>query len=398
MCYNCLALWMSGRFMEHVTHRSESTGRAAKPARAPTRPAIRDPLGANLDAIFAEIAVAEFVLLAVSGGPDSMALMLAVAEWAKGRDAPKLFVATVDHALRAQSRQEAEQVGVWAQALGLPHQILTWDGNKPKTRLQELAREARYGLLAAYAAEIGADYLLTAHHADDQAETILFRLLRGSGIFGLSGMPSRAERGALTHLRPLLDWPKAALIAFCEARGQNYFRDPSNDDPVFARTRLRRLLPLLAKEGFDRDGLLRLGRRAERIDDALAHAVERLRASLPAQRGQARFAASLGGVAYEPAEIFARLIQAEIQALGAAQRLRLQRLESLAAALQSALQSGVAWRGSLAGLALNLDTTGSLTIAAEKPRRRGQMRAQATENSPSTQLAPGSGHDPVTSG
>ncbi len=207
--------------------------------------------------------------------------------------------------------------------------ILVWQGDKPKTRIQERAREARYELLCACAAEIGADYLVTAHHADDQAETILFRLLRGSGFAGLAGMPRMAQRGGLTFLRPLLDCPKSALIAVCEAQDQPYFRDPSNENPAFARAQLRRLLPLLAEEGLDREALLRLGRRAARVDLALDATVEKLRARLPATRDEDSFSAPIGALAAEPAEILGRLIEAEIQRVASARPVRLDRLEVL---------------------------------------------------------------------
>ncbi|MGP8191246.1 MAG: tRNA lysidine(34) synthetase TilS [Methylovirgula sp.] len=356
---------------------------------------------ADLAARFAPLERARGVLLAVSGGPDSVALMLMAADWAKTGAAPPLFVATVDHGLRPESRQEAEQVGLWAGALSLPHRILFWEGAKPKTAIQERAREARYALLCAYAAEIGADYLVTAHHADDQAETILFRLLRGSGISGLAGMPVAARRGDLIHLRPLLDCPKDALIAFCEARGQPFFRDPSNENPAFARARLRRLEPILAQEGLDRDALLRLGRRAARADLALDVYTEKLRAACHATRADGQFSAPFRALGAEPAEILGRLIEAEIHALGQAlgidKPLRLDRLETLTASLQAAMQKREPWRGSLAGMALVLDREGSLTICRERPRRRGRPSIRPMENSPLREVSPSACRDPVTS-
>ncbi len=131
--------------------------------------------------------------------------------------------------------------------LGLPHRILTWQGAKPESRIQERARAARYALLGAHARELGADYLLTAHHADDQAETILFRLLRGSGLAGLAGMSGEIMLGSIMLYRPLLTYSKKTLIDYCEACDQPYFRDPSNENYAFARTRLRALLPLVGR-------------------------------------------------------------------------------------------------------------------------------------------------------
>lgn len=367
---------------------------------------------ADLAARFAPLEQARGVLLAVSGGPDSVALMLLAHAWVQAcsgagagqsRSTPVgLAVATVDHGLRPQSGQEAKAVANWAAALGLPHRILAWRGDKPATRVQERAREARYALLFAHALEIGADYILTAHHADDQAETILFRLLRGSGLSGLAGMSGAAPRGALIHLRPLLDCPKDALIAVCEAGGHPYFRDASNENLAYARARLRKLAPILAEEGLDRAALLRLGRRAARADMALDACMQRLRAALPATRVEGRFCAAIGAFKSEPAEILGRLIEAEIHTLGTNKPLRLDRLESLTASLQSALQRGAAWRGSLAGMALILDPRGVLAVCRENPRRRGRRPAKSTEiaslHDAAARLAPLAYSDPITSG
>lgn len=349
---------------------------------------------------FAPLADARGAVLAVSGGPDSIALMLLVHAWLQQAGAVvRVSVATVDHGLRPDSRREAEAVAIAAGSLGFTHQLLEWQGAKPVTRLQERARNARYELLFRHARDIGADYVVTAHHADDQAETILFRLLRGSGIAGLAGMPQVASRGGLTHLRPLLDCPKSVLIAHCETSGQPFIRDPSNENLAFARARLRNLAPTLAEEGLDRAALLRLGRRAARADLALEVCVAKRRVNLPALRGEGFFQAPIDTLQTEPAEILSRLIEKEIQALstgpgrGLARPLRLDRLETLTDKLQTALRERKSWRGSLAGMALALDRAANLTICREKPRRRGRLAPQATENSPLSEVLPAAGHD-----
>jgi tRNA(Ile)-lysidine synthase len=325
---------------------------------------------AGIDHIFAALASARGVLLAVSGGPDSVALMRLAARWGAKRSVP-IFVATVDHGLRAESRAEAGQVAAWAADLGLPHDILTWDGEKPKTRIQERARAARYDLLLRHAHRVDADTILTAHHADDQAETILFRLLRGSGLGGLAGMQSSAALGDLTHVRPLLGYPKAALIDYCMASGQPFLQDPSNENPVFARTRLRRLAPLLAQEGFDRQSLVRLGRRASRADEALAHCALILRSNLTATRSESHFSGNFRQFAALPEEILLRLLAMEISALCPDRPVRLNRLEALTAAIASALSAGEGLQTTLAGTLLSLDRDGTLTILPEGRRRRG---------------------------
>lgn len=229
--------------------------------------------------------------------------MRLAARWA-GRHPAAVYVATVDHGLRHDSQAEAELVAAWAGEQGLPHEILTWEGEKPKTCVQESARAARYDLLLRHARRLGADYLVTAHHADDQAETIFFRLLRGSGLGGLAGMQALARLGDVIHARPLLGYPKAALIDYCVGCGQPFLRDPSNENPAFARTRLRRLAPVLAREGLDRQNLLRLGRRARRADQALAHCASILRANLDATRSESRFLGDVRQCAAMPEEIY----------------------------------------------------------------------------------------------
>ena len=159
------------------------------------------------------------VALAVSGGPDSVALMQLAARWreAKGGN-PELTVLTVDHGLRASSRGEAELVGRMAAALGLPHAILTWNNEGARTAgLQARARAARYDLMAAYCHANDIAALVTAHTIDDQAETFLMRLKRGSGLDGLAAIPECGVWAAIAVLRPLLDVTKARLMATLDA-------------------------------------------------------------------------------------------------------------------------------------------------------------------------------------
>jgi tRNA(Ile)-lysidine synthase len=177
--------------------------------------------------------------LAVSGGPDSLALLLLAAE-----ARPSLVeAATVDHALRPESRTEAEMVAELCAKLGVPHQILTatWD-ETPATAVQERAREMRYRLLGEWAREQKVGALLTAHHLDDQAETFLMRLSRGAGAKGLSGMRVVTQRPQLAVLRPLLGWRHAELEAVCAAAGVTPVQDPGNDDDQYERVRIRKAL------------------------------------------------------------------------------------------------------------------------------------------------------------
>jgi tRNA(Ile)-lysidine synthase len=179
--------------------------------------------------------------IAVSGGPDSLALLLMAVQARPGR----VEAATVDHALRRDSRAEAEMVAGLCDRLGVPHAILTaaWK-EKPATGIQERARLVRYQLLARWAAERGLPALLTAHHLDDQAETLLMRLARGAGVRGLAGMrrSARTPGGKIALVRPLLGWRRSELEAVCAAAAIEPVQDPSNEDEQFERVRVRRAL------------------------------------------------------------------------------------------------------------------------------------------------------------
>jgi len=204
---------------------------------------------AEAKTLFGPLAHVSALVLAVSGGPDSTALMLLAARWrralAKG---PKLLAVTVDHGLRRESAGEARAVKRLARALGVPHHTVRWDGRKPSTGLQQAAREARYRLLAAVARKAKARCILTAHTLDDQAETVLIRMSRGSGLTGLGAMarvspvPANEERDSVL-VRPLLDIPKARLIATLDDARIESVDDPSNRDPRFTRARLRDVKP-----------------------------------------------------------------------------------------------------------------------------------------------------------
>jgi tRNA(Ile)-lysidine synthase len=330
----------------------------------------------RIAALLAPLERAKGILVAVSGGPDSTALLLMAARWAAQNNRPKIEVATVDHAMRAGSADEAEAVARLARRLGLTHHLLVWRGEKPRSRIQERAREARYALLATCARETGADFLVTAHHADDQAETVLFRLLRGSGIAGLKGMDSLTPMDGLTLARPLLDLAKAELVAFCAACGETFAQDPSNADPRFARTRLRRLSGVLAAEGLGPAEIARLSRRAARMETAVAaqtkSAAERLGWTHPEARRDAR------ALFEEPMEIVLRLLRGEVARVAGktTREIRLDQIETLAEALGDALGESKPMRANIGGVGLRLSVDGALTFGPEAPRK-GRRPAHA---------------------
>ncbi|KAB1074928.1 tRNA lysidine(34) synthetase TilS [Methylobacterium planeticum] len=311
------------------------------------------------------------MLLAVSGGPDSTALMHAAAAGA-GRAGPALHVATVDHGLRPDSAAEAEAVARGAAGLGLPHHRLRWEGPHPATGLQAAAREARYRLLAACAGGIDAGLLLTGHTRDDQAETVLMRLLAGSGPAGLAGM--RAERPlgpGLILARPFLGLPKAALVAWCRARGLATLRDPSNADPRFGRARLRALMPALAREGLSAARLVRLAERAARDEAALGAAAAQALAAALREEAPGRLGLDGAEVAALPDAVALRLLDRALDRAGGAGPRRLERLERLALeALLPALRAGRPLRRTLRGLLIEARPDGGLSLRPA-PRRGG---------------------------
>jgi tRNA(Ile)-lysidine synthase len=214
------------------------------------------------------LAADERLGIAVSGGPDSMALLdLARRGW-PGR----IEAATVDHGLRAESAAEAAMVARWCAAAGVPHAVLRPDPplDPAAGNLQARARAARYALLEAWRAERALDWLLTAHQADDQIETLLMRLNRGAGLGGLAGI--RARNGRV--LRPLLGVRRAALQDWVDAHGIPHVADPSNHDARFDRAALR--ARIAGADWIDAGGFGRTAGALAGAEDALAWATERL--------------------------------------------------------------------------------------------------------------------------
>lgn len=205
--------------------------------------------------------------LAVSGGPDSLALLLLAHAAFPGR----IAAATVDHGLRAESVEEARFVGELCEALGVPHAILRADVDRRAASLQQSARVARYLALGDWLKKEAIPVLATAHHADDQAETLLMRLQRGAGVAGLAGvrartlLPGREDDRLL--VRPLLGWRRDELRAVVEVAGFKPVDDPSNSDPRFDRTRMR--ARLAAADWIEPAALARSANALAEADEAL---------------------------------------------------------------------------------------------------------------------------------
>ena len=349
--------------------------------------------------LFSDWKNAPALVLAVSGGPDSMALMWLLARWRRSlKRGPKLVAVTVDHGLRAEAAAEARMVKRVARQFELPHRTLRWPGVKPKAGLPAAAREARYHLLAEAARAHGATHIMTAHTRDDQAETLIMRLTRGSGLVGLAGMARETELAGLSLARPLLEIPKSRLLATLERAKLAFADDPTNRDPTFTRPRLRRLMPLLAAEGGDARNLARLASRlarANRAVEALVDGAERYLALTRriADRGAGQVRVfDARAFAALPEEVRLRLLLRAIERFGHEGPVELGKAEYLLAALDEALanqrtQAGAATRSvakegvvkglpkrslrlrqTLAGALISL-SQGELVIEPAPPRR-----------------------------
>lgn len=317
------------------------------------------------------------LVLAVSGGPDSVALMWLAARWRKAlKKGPRLVAVTVDHGLRKEAAREARDVRQLAAALEIEHRTLRWRGDKPKTGLPSAARDARYRLLARAAKSCGASHILTAHTRDDQAETVVMRLSRGSGIAGLAAMARQSDRDGVVLARPFLDVPKARLVATLEKAGIAFADDPTNHDLRFTRPRLRALMPVLAAEGADARGLVRLAMRLARANEALdvmTDGAERYLASIGGDAPMTGF--DLAAFAALSAEIRVRLLMRTINRVGHEGPAELGKVEALLEAIDQAVSGnkpaagGARLKQTLAGAVISI-AKGRIQFAPAPPRKR----------------------------
>ncbi len=215
------------------------------------------------------------VAVAVSGGADSLALTLMLGQWCQAHDVV-LTALTVDHDLRQDSAAEAREVGRWLVKYHIPHVILKWNGDKPRHNIQQLARQARYGLMGQWCQDHNVTRLFLAHHQGDQAETFLIRLFRGSGVDGLAAMRPRSDyplplpgRAAVTICRPLLFTARARLEATLRAKDQHWIEDPSNHNQLYTRVKVRKLLQQNDIDGFTVPRMAQTAARMGRVQSLL---------------------------------------------------------------------------------------------------------------------------------
>ena len=181
------------------------------------------------------------IAVAVSGGADSLALTLLLKEWCDAHGVT--FVAlTVDHGLRPESAQEAASLHTLLESLGIKHHILTWEGAKPTSALQEKARSKRYDLLEDWCHRHQFPYLFLGHHQGDQSETYCMRLRRHSGLLGLACMRPVVKKQRVTLVRPFLNISKDSLKAYLAEKGVAWVEDPSNENATFERVFWREFL------------------------------------------------------------------------------------------------------------------------------------------------------------
>jgi tRNA(Ile)-lysidine synthase len=376
------------------------------------------PVGeAEADALFADLVAAKALVLAVSGGPDSTALLYLVACWrARQRAGSQLVAVTIDHGLRPEARHEAAAVKRLCEKLGVEHRTMRWTGAKPSTGIQEAARVARYRLLSDAARQIRAGCVLTAHTLDDQAETILFRIARGSGLAGMCGMARRvpiddlavefgrpsntvhaardaaarnAGSRAMNHrpgridvslVRPLLGLPKARLIATLHEAGIAYADDPGNVDPRFTRARIRKLMPALASEGLTAQRLVRLARRVQRSEAAHEAVVNWAASRFGWDADSQKLTLDRADWNSIPAEIALRLLGKAIGTVGNEGPVEYGKLEALTDALGAALAAGMPrFRRTLAGAMVSL--WHDCIVIEQAPARRFRPRERDSRSS-----------------
>lgn len=293
--------------------------------------------------------------VAVSGGPDSMALAHMLSNWGKAHK-KTIHVLCVDHGLRTESALEAQ--GVVHRVSSWPHvraQVLKWEHAEVGSRIQEEARAARYSLMADYCRAHKIKFLFLAHHQDDQAETLLFRLAKGSGLDGLAGMASLQEYNShLTLVRPFLMIPKSGLLTYCQAHTLESVADPSNDSDRFARVRLRKSFAVLEAEGLTPSRLGVTAKRLARARDSLGFFSENIYEMSLVNKNTKHIVLDFEALKKYPEEILIRCVLKGMNALVpfTDYRPRLEKIEDLC---EDVLKSGMFRKRTLGGVIFERD-------------------------------------------
>jgi tRNA(Ile)-lysidine synthase len=319
--------------------------------------------------------------VAVSGGGDSLALMHLLSDWAKARKHPPPVVLTVDHGLRKTSARDAKQVAAWAKTAGLPVHILTWRGAKPQTGIEAAAREARYRLMGEWLRKHGISSLHLGHTLDDQAETFLLRLARGSGLDGLCAMRPNAPWpvpgfAGLSVARPLLGIRRAALRAYLQARGQSWLDDPMNEDAAFDRVKIRQAQGALAALGLVPARIAAAAAHLSRARAALDSMTEALLARAAQKHGAKAVLLDPAALAAAPREVGLRALASVLMEVsGQGYRPRFEALERLYQRIvEGKVGGGSTLHGCRIGPAPKAKTDFGLLVNPENPRKTGGSR------------------------
>lgn len=276
--------------------------------------------------------------VAVSGGPDSMALARMLMVWSVEND-KTLHIISVDHGLRLEAKDEVEMVGQWVASQDfkdVQHIVLDWSDDKPETALMENARHARYQLMVEYCRRHQIKNLYLGHHQGDQAETFLIRLSKGSGLDGLASMQDvREYDDTLNLVRPLLNLSKQDLISYCSEHDIPYVEDPSNEDESYLRPRLRQSVDVLSKEGLTPKRLGVTAKRISRARFALEEITESALIKCSAVECEDGYSINFDSLREYPEEIGLRVIQNIIEKMrpDAEYNVRMEKLEELFEAL-----------------------------------------------------------------
>jgi tRNA(Ile)-lysidine synthase len=326
------------------------------------------------------------IAVAVSGGGDSVALMHLLADYARAQKRKPPIVLTVDHGLRRSSAKDSKQVAAWAGQAGLPVHVLTWAGAKPKAGVEAAAREARYRLMGDWLARHKIATLMVGHTIDDQAETFLLRLARGSGLDGLAAMRGDAPWPVagfpkLSVARPLLGITRADLRAYLKARDQAWLDDPMNQDEAFDRVKIRRAEKTLAGLGLTAPRLAAAAAHLARARLALESSTEALLARATSRsKGQTGMLLAPAILVAAPREVGLRALAAMLMAVsGQGYRPRFEALERLFDRIAAGtLEKGANLHGCHIGPAPKAAAPFALVVRPENPRKTAGSLKKAT--------------------
>lgn len=279
------------------------------------------------------------IAVAVSGGPDSMVLCHLLSDYFLSNNIEgTIYALTVDHDLRPESAGEATFAGnILSKNNNVEHKVIQWVRDfEIKNKVQEEAREARYALIKKRMDELGIKHLFLAHHLDDQAETFLFRLSKGSGLDGLACMlPWQEQEDGFVLCRPLLEVKKNELLAYCAAHNIGYVDDPTNSDPHYARPRLRQSRKILEQEGLTAKRLGTTAMRMQRARTALDNIAENQYKNALILIENDRIVFNFNILIENEEEVFVRVVKKALEEVGEKKKYgpRTQRLEALCADL-----------------------------------------------------------------